>query len=1132
MTIPRHSRFQITALAVCVVLSSFGPSAFAADPAFVGKLAFAIDDDGVKRLGLSDEVKRKLLDLINRRENEAVDFALKLKDLPPPERARQLAPFVAESERQGMALLTVQQRAVLDKMSVARQGMNSLMRPEIGRVLGLNEEQRTQITALVAERNAALGKGGEDERRATMQEYERRLAEVLTEQQRTNWQRLAGMVEGEVQPPQTGAADTPKPPAEAPASTNEPPPKPEDVPVAATENEDATSQDDKLYINFHHQPWGEVLTWFAEEADLSLQLDEPPQGTFNYTDRRGYTPEEAIDLMNRVLLLKGFTLVRSQRLLTLMNLEDAIPPQLVEYVSPDELDERGDFEIVKCLFHLSKLSPTDAEAEIAQLIDERHGAIIAFPKAGQILVTDTAGKLKTIRAMLERVENPSPDQIDGVVQITLNHVGPEEVLAIARPLLGLGEEENQNDTIQIAVDPFSSRMFATGDRDKIVRLQEIVSMVDREPEANGQPLAALEQPQLMTYQIKKADAAQVLAVMQTLLAGLPDVRLAVDEVTKKLVAWARPTEHLTIVETLKQLEGDADQLKVIQLRRVDPQLMILAINKLFGNDGEEGAVDGPRVDGDPTTMKLWVRGSAAEVEQIEELVEKLDGPADGEDALRRNIRIFPLSGGAARSALENVELFWPTMRPNKIRVITPSAQGSTLRERRPATVAPEEEPAQPTPVVPQDPAPQPAPQNESDQRTDRVTKPSHKLAFASLLQEAEQAVEDERPESTDSSEKAPIIISVTPSGLIIASDDLEALDDFETLLRTFTEGSTLLGNEPTIFWLKYVKADAAASILNQVVNGASAGGGGSLLGDVASNVLGDVGGGLLGGVLGIGGDGGSMLSGSASIVPDARLNALIVQASATDLQLIERLLPAIDREASPEEVETNGRPQLIPVIYMEASDMADIVKSVYPDRVTGTQGQQQQQRGPNPEDFIRALRGGGGRGGSRNNDVDIEPAKMTIGVDPRSNSLIVAAPQPLYMEVKMLVEQLDREGLETDDSLDVVTIRNVNASVVQEALSSILGSQMQSSTASTTGGSSSSPSSTASDQQSAAEAARRRIEFFQRAFGGGRPGFGGGRPGFGGGTPGGPSPFGRGGSSPFGSGRGPGGGGPGRGGGR
>ena len=51
-------------------------------------------------------------------------------------------------------------------------------------------------------------------------------------------------------------------------------------------------------------------------------MDDPPKGTFNYTDNRAYTPAEAIDLLNSVLLPKGYTLIRRDRMLWVINLDN------------------------------------------------------------------------------------------------------------------------------------------------------------------------------------------------------------------------------------------------------------------------------------------------------------------------------------------------------------------------------------------------------------------------------------------------------------------------------------------------------------------------------------------------------------------------------------------------------------------------------------------------------------------------------------------------------------------------------------------------------------------------------------------------------------------------------------------
>ncbi len=57
----------------------------------------------------------------------------------------------------------------------------------------------------------------------------------------------------------------------------------------------------------------------AKEAELSLQADAYPPGTFSYRDPyKTYTIGESLDIMNGVLLNKGYRLVRRQRNLMVM----------------------------------------------------------------------------------------------------------------------------------------------------------------------------------------------------------------------------------------------------------------------------------------------------------------------------------------------------------------------------------------------------------------------------------------------------------------------------------------------------------------------------------------------------------------------------------------------------------------------------------------------------------------------------------------------------------------------------------------------------------------------------------------------------------------------------------------------
>ncbi|HFB99139.1 MAG TPA: hypothetical protein ENJ62_08360, partial [Bryobacterales bacterium] len=586
---------------------------------------------------------------IERRENEAVELVLSLRALPPEDRKERIRAFAEASEKQGLQLLSLEQRSRLDQIRIQRAGMETLAEPGMARMLKLTDDQRKQVADLLAQRTRAQAAAGEKDRGRIRAEFERRLRNVLTEQQQALWDSLAGkkgvaLAAGAPSQPPVSGTTGPKPsssangqekpsngamkvaaapPAKKPASSGAEQPAPAapagqassgaamkpavgpkpgvgpkpavaaakpsgEAPktapqaprvepsspsdVAAAKKKDPNPDNVKLQFNFHQVPWRDVLAWLADEAGLALQVDEYPEGTFSYRDTREYTPAEAMDLINSVLVSRGYTLLRRDRLLTVVNLdsENPVPDILIQFVPVERLDERGEFELVKTVFQLARLSPQDVEAEIRALLGPGR-TMVLMPKSRQIMVTETAGKLRMIRDLLARAENPEATGA-GMVELTLQHAGVEDVLEVARPLLGLEEDSLRNDEIQIATDTIGGRLFVTGRPEKVQLLGEIVKRVDR-PSTTGSATAQA-QPELKTYQIRAADPQTVMAVLQTLLAGMPDLRLGLDETNRKLIALARPSEHRTITETLARLEGEAPRFEIIPLGRLDPQLVL------------------------------------------------------------------------------------------------------------------------------------------------------------------------------------------------------------------------------------------------------------------------------------------------------------------------------------------------------------------------------------------------------------------------------------------------------------------------------------------------------------------------------------------------------------------------------
>lgn len=864
----------------------------------------------------------------------------------------------------------------------------------------------------------------------------------------------------------------------------------------------------ELRFSFSGTNWQTVLEWFAEQADLALQVDQPPLGSFSFSDpSRSYSVSEALDVINLALMKRGYSLVRRGRMLQVIDLElenaDKLISEIAELVRPEELEERGKSDIVSCVFPLGSMTPDSAKEELALMIGP-WGRVVVLDSARQVKVTETASKLTAIRDLLKSAAMADTN----VVEIVLEYRAAEELLELARPLLDLEPGENANDEIRISVGLFGDRIFAAGLPGKTGLLTSIIEKAD-------QPLATpdagegteIAKPVFRTHPVSSSDTATVFDVLQTLLAGTPDARIAIDPKTNAIIAWARPETQEAITKTIGEMEGSGTTFKVVDLRRLDPAQALLTINKFFGVTEEGG--DGPIVDGDPATGKLWVRGTTDQIELVENLLRELEG-GDALGSLGEKIRILPFTGRAAEDALQQIESLWPaTGRSNRIRTLTPargSGGGSNgIPERR---VLRDEKPfVQPSPENVDSTEAEYSPPRSyrfvSEPVNDEGSEPksaSDTTGAALATQNQAQATQS-NPQTTLNVGGADIVVQMTPAGMVIASEDPEALDAFQSLLESLATPSSMQSDLPTIIWLKYIEAEVAAELISSVL-----GGGESSISSAVDSVASGLGGGMLG-LLGMGGGGGgdapasrSVLtaSGSVNIVPDARLNALIIHANPIDMQMIELILEKIDRQESPEDIETVAKPMLIPVIYQNASDVAEVVKSVFGDRIAGANagggGGRSPGGQPSPQDFLNALRGG--RGG-RNTTVKSERSKVSVAVDSKSNSLVVIATPQDFAEIQALVQELDQSSMVTEETIvTYAPTGNVNPDVLKTALESILGTEAKS-----TSDSSSSTSSSTNNSGNASSPSdiQQRIEAFRARFGGGGPGgAGGGFRGFGG----------------------------------
>jgi type II secretory pathway component GspD/PulD (secretin) len=166
------------------------------------------------------------------------------------------------------------------------------------------------------------------------------------------------------------------------------------------------------------------------------------------------------------------------------------------------------------------------------------------------------------------------------------------------------------------------------------------------------------------------------------------------------------------------------------------------------------------------------------------------------------------------------------------------------------------------------------------------------------------------------------------------------------------------------------------------------------------------------------------------VVPDERLNAIVVHASRNDRETIEELLRILDSADIPESLASN-KPKMIPIKNTDAERIEDILRDLYRGQLTSGGGRRPipVPSGVSPQVAAAIQQANATSGGPL----------LTLGVDEASNSLIVLAPITLTTEIEQLVAELDTAAIgDSSRSLRLIPLQKTNSKRVRAALDMLM----------------------------------------------------------------------------------------------
>ena len=527
---------------------------------------------------------------------------------------------------------------------------------------------------------------------------------------------------------------------------------------------------------------------------------------------------------------------------------------------------------------------------------------------------------------------------------------------------------NRTDNVRISVDEQARALIAVARPEQHAVIEKLVSELE--------PPAAAEPRQVEMYALPGMNGDTAEQVVRDVLQSLdPAALISWEKTTQQLVISTTAAGQQAVRGVMERLQqSDPKEMDVIPLRVLSAEAAQNAIESLYG-DSYVKTGDYPTIQADEDSQQLLLRGTKKQLQDIRLLLQKMGEPA---------VAVEP-GGGAAESAVGgaggNVRVIPVTGDVDgavrRIQDLWPRIRRNPLRVLQPGSGAVGGA-AEPTPV--------PAPAPESDpQCGPQDESPEGAIRAAA----AEVAGADELPA---------VVVIPGVDRITIASEDRGALDQLESIVRTaFSRAGGQRSRDFSVYQLRNAGAEDVSETLQSVYTSRA----------------------------------GLLAFGSVVIVPETRLNALIVYGSRTDRDRIEQLLEILDTEKLPDSGRV-FRTEVVEVRHADAAEIEEVIQGVYRTELSAGGSRRAIEIPAGIDSSVASV--------LRQINAQSSAPLLTVEVQRETNSLVLKAPQNLIEEIGELVRQLDEtSSASRARSVRLLPLERVNSRRVMQVLDEVLG---------------------------------------------------------------------------------------------
>ncbi len=350
------------------------------------------------------------------------------------------------------------------------------------------------------------------------------------------------------------------PPEVSQAASNTSPP-----PASASSAPQSGDGEPQIFMNFRDAELDDVLNTLSQELDLTFIKDEEVQGKITVINPKKLSRWEAVYLLESILELKGFAMVRSGSVYKILPAAKSVTKGLEMY--PDDRPVVPEDRPITKVVRLQHALAQDVAPVLQPLVGDA-GSVQADAGKNSVVLTGMASNVQRLESIARAIDESG--EADQRETFRLKFLSAAEALPLVQKFLATTQPENLGG-LKLVAGPTPIFLFAVGPREMIAKVRDIVNLID---------VSGYREESLKVYSLQYANAEKLAGFLETLLTkglaasaveGVPTRPgvVSADRITNSIVVLGSRAFHDIVAPLIEKLDYEgfsAFRVQVIPLQ--------------------------------------------------------------------------------------------------------------------------------------------------------------------------------------------------------------------------------------------------------------------------------------------------------------------------------------------------------------------------------------------------------------------------------------------------------------------------------------------------------------------------------------------------------------------------------------